>query len=195
MCINSQTSLAAFIIGELSGLLLLKSNNKEKKIIGLFVMFYSLVQLMEYFVYKNINVKISSQLLLTILGLQGIVLFLLVNTICKINNMYTFLSFIIFIYILYHVFLKNYKSATVEKCIKWNFMSIDIRILLHVMYFLIFHLLFFNKCIYNNIFLRNSGYFFLLTFMASFIISKTNINAPSFWCMSSAILAPILLIL
>jgi hypothetical protein len=195
MCINSHTSLIAFIIGELSGLLLLKSNQKEKKIIGLFVMFYSLVQLMEYNIYKNNNVKLSSQLLLTILGLQGIILFLLINTICKIDGMYIFLSLIISLYIMYKIFSKNYKSATVESCIKWNFMTIDIKILLQVMYFLIFHLLFFNKCIFNKIFLRQTGYFFLGTGILSFMITINKINGPSFWCLSSALLAPILLII
>lgn len=193
MCINSQTSMIAFIIGELSGLLLTTSNDKEKKIIGLFIMFYSLVQLMEYNIYNNNNPELFSKLLLANLGIQAFVLFLLVSTICKINNMYMFLSLIIFLYIIYVILFKSHKRATVDKCIKWNFLTIDVRILLYVMYLLIFHLAFFNKCIYNNLFIRKTAYFFLLTLIISRIIGKTTRNAPSFWCLSSALLSPILL--
>ena len=52
MCVNYQTSLAAFIFGEITGLILIfdqdkSSTNYDKIFIGLFVMFYSLIQFFE----------------------------------------------------------------------------------------------------------------------------------------------------
>jgi len=194
MCINSQTSLAAFLIGESSGLLLLNSNKIEKKIIGFFIMFYSLVQLMEYNIYNNNNSEISSKLLLTNLGMQGIVLFLLLNTLCKIDNIYLLLPVVAFLYIMYTILFKSHKKATVNNCIKWDFMTFDIKLVLHFMYLSIFHLLFFNKCLFNNLFIRKTGYFFLITCIISFIIGNTTSKGPSFWCLSSALLSPLLVL-
>ena len=58
MCINAETSLASFAIGEIAGLLLLASKNNDKKVIGLFIMFYSLVQLFEYNIYSPSKKKL-----------------------------------------------------------------------------------------------------------------------------------------
>ena len=158
-------------------------------------MFFSLVQLFEYNIYKNINVKLNSKLLLLNLGLQGLLLFLLINTICKIDIIYILIGIIVFISILHIVINKKHKDAKVENCIKWEFLHENIATILVLSYFFIFHLVFFNKCIYNNDFLRKSGYFFLITLIMSFIIGKNIRNGPSYWCLSSAILSPLLLLL
>ena len=50
MCVNLQTSIVAFIIGEICGFILATENN-EKRAIGIFVMFYSFVQLFEALIY------------------------------------------------------------------------------------------------------------------------------------------------
>ena len=71
MCINAPTSLGSFIIGETSGLLLINTGDKPRQMIGLFVMFFSLVQLFEYNIYKNNNIKLNSKLLLLNLATQG----------------------------------------------------------------------------------------------------------------------------
>ena len=71
MCIDSQTSLASFIIGEIAGLLLVLTGKKEKQVIGLFIMFYSLVQLFEYNIYKSKNVSLHSKLLFLKFGNGG----------------------------------------------------------------------------------------------------------------------------
>ncbi len=87
MCINLETSLLAFGIGEFSGLYLLSSSSVEKRILGIFVMFLSLIQLFEALIYYNgISAsEIYSRLLLLNLGFQGFVFFTLVNNVTYIT--------------------------------------------------------------------------------------------------------------
>jgi hypothetical protein len=73
-----KTSIGAYIIGTISGLILNKSENKENKIIGKFIIFYTMVQLFEALIYND-NKEIYSKLLLINLGLQGFVFTLLLN--------------------------------------------------------------------------------------------------------------------
>ena len=72
MCINLKTSIGAFLIGTISSLILINSNNKENKFIGNFILFYTFIQLFEALIYNN-NLTIYSRLLLINLGLQGLV--------------------------------------------------------------------------------------------------------------------------
>ena len=50
MCVNLQTSIIAFIVGIICGLILATENN-EKRALGVFIMFYSFVQLCEAYIY------------------------------------------------------------------------------------------------------------------------------------------------
>lgn len=199
MCINANTSLASFLIGEISGLLLLSTNSKEKQMIGLFIMFYSFVQLFEYNIYKNNNVKLNSQLLLLNLGLQGLIFFSLMKNVCDIDNLFLLLTLITLIYILFECMDDNFLSSTTNTCIEWNFMNKTVSNLLTFMYIIMFYWFFMSKKCdtqYDN-FINKAGYFFTGTAILSLSLDKFNIkeNTPSFWCMSSAILAPIFLFL
>ena len=78
MCVNLKTSISAFLIGTISSLILINSNNKENKFIGNFILFYTFIQLFEALIYNN-NLTIYSRLLLINLGLQGLVFMLLLN--------------------------------------------------------------------------------------------------------------------
>jgi hypothetical protein len=196
MCIDSSTSLASFIIGEVAGLLLVLSGNKEKKAIGLFIMFYSLVQLFEYNIYNNNNIILNSKLLSLNLALQGLVFFSLLKSVCNINNIYIYISlFVVICSIFVMLYTKN-KNAYVDICIKWDFLNEYNSKLLTIMYLTMFHSFFFNDCIRNNNFLNKIGYFFLITYILSEIINKFSKNnkVPSYWCLSSAVLAPSLLL-
>jgi hypothetical protein len=195
MCINAQTSLASFMIGEIAGLLLILSGKKEKQMIGLFVIFYSLVQLFEYNIYTNKNISLNSKLLLLNLVSQGLIFFVLIKNVCDISNIYIYISLFVVLCAIFLMFYTKHKSASIEKCIEWNFLDTANQILLYIMYLSMFHLLFFNKSLYNNDFLRKTGYFFLITCIISYIVSQHYPNSPSIWCMSSAILAPALLLI
>jgi len=195
MCINAETSLISFIIGELCGLLLL-TKSKEKQMIGLFIMFYTFVQLFEYNIYTDNNPELNSRLLLLNLGCQGILFFILMNQICDINYLFMILTIITLLFILIKVVNSDFSSASVNTCIKWNFMDEQISGALTIMYGLLFFWFYTNKhCdIQYDDFINNAGYFFTGTALLSFIISNRP-NTPSFWCMSSALLAPIMLLL
>ena len=90
MCINLQTSIIAFLIGEISGFLLTQKL-EDKKPAGLFIMFFSLVQLCEAIIYYNYNYDVSiffKRMILINLGFQGLVFFTLMNQIFIIPNIY-----------------------------------------------------------------------------------------------------------
>lgn len=196
MCIDSQTSLASFIIGEVAGLLLVLSGKKEKQVIGLFIMFYSLVQFFEYNIYNNRNVSLNSKLLLVNLASQGLILFILLKNVCNISNNYIYITLFVLICSIFLMFYTKYQDASVEKCIEWKFLNNSYPQLLTIMYLTMFHAFFFDNCMRNNIFLSKIGYFFLITYILSTLINKFSKNdkVPSYWCMSSAFLAPALLL-
>jgi hypothetical protein len=189
MCINLQTSIAAFIIGEICGFILATENN-EKRAIGLFVMFYSFVQLCEAFIYYygNDESTIASRLLLINLGLQGMVFFILINYFIKVNAVYFFICGIISLFVIYKATIKDFKSANIESCIKWNFMDSELSSSLFIMYVIMIV----STQISSNKIINNTGKYFILTYIFANLF---NGNGPSLWCLSSAITAPILLFL
>ena len=198
MCINLYTSTIAYLIGTISGLFLIKNKNKEKKMIGYFILFYTLVQLFEALIYKD-NKTIYSRILLINLGLQGIVFALLLNNYISINNIYIYIFSIIAIFIIYESIQSNFIKATTENGMIWNFSDKKVSIILLIMYILMFFVMYYykNKLNYMNKF----TVVLLLTFIISYSInilypkSLCSINKASIWCLSSAIVAPIMLII
>ena len=189
MCFNYKASVISFMIGMISGLLLIM-NELEKKVIGYFILFYTLVQLLEaiMYYYGNNTPIIYSKLLLINLGLQGLIFFLLVNYIYKIPDIYFYLSLFISFYIIIETFQSNFKKVTIDPKINWNFMNLNVSIFLAIMYFLMFYWLFNNQ---ENIKINNFGKLLFTTFLISYLIPNKNENHPSIWCISSAIVAPI----
>ncbi len=72
MCFNYQVSLLTFGIGTLYSILLIKLNTKkfklENKTTGIFLIFISLIQLMDFFFWIDIKNKLGINKLVTILG-------------------------------------------------------------------------------------------------------------------------------
>lgn len=188
MCINLQTSIIAFIIGEISGFILANENN-ERRALGLFIMFISFVQLCEFFLYYYGEDKttIISRILLIILGLQGIIFFTLFNFYININIVYFLICGIIFFIIAYKAISKDFKVANSKTCMKWNFLDNNTYYLLTIMYIIMFT----YSILSSNKTLNISAKYFILTYLLSFLISG---DGPSLWCLSSAVIAPILLI-
>ena len=198
MCINFQTSIIAFLLGEFAGLFLV-TEFKEKRLIGLFVMFYSIVQFLEasIYYYEKSAEKILSQLLLINLGFQGLVFFILMNELFEVPNFYLFTCCIISIFIICKAFSDDFVKASLDNCLTWNFIDKETGILLSLMYIMMF-IWFFSKGdaklnIENN-FINNTGLVLFFTFVISYFILK-NKNSPSIWCLSSAISAPFLILL
>ena len=192
MCINLQTSILAFIIGETCGLLLATQNN-EKRAIGIFIMFYSFIQLCEAFIYYygNDNSTISSRLLLIGLGLQGIVFLSLTKDFINIDPIYYLICGIAAIFIIYKATTNNFTPATIDKCINLKFMDNEIISVLTIMYITII----LYTQISNNEIINISGKYFIITLFLSLILrSYIKGSSPSMWCLASAVTSPFLLV-
>jgi len=186
MCINFKTSIGAFIVGTISALILNQSENKEKQVIGKFILFYTMVQLFEALIYYN-NKEIYSRLLLMNLGFQGLVFSLLLNDYVPINKIYIYITGLIAAVIFYKSIQPKIKKASVNEGMKWNFMNRNSGLLLVIMYIFMFISVLDNskKLDYIN----KLGILLFITL----IISYNNTNRPSMWCLSSAIIAPLII--
>jgi hypothetical protein len=189
MCISFEASIAAYTIGVVSGALLFLQNKSVFKVFGLFIIFYSHVQLFEGLIYKNNNI-LWSKLLIANLSLQGVLLFGLLKYYNIANGLFINIllgaTFLLALYgISKSILLKETEKTTVCKSgIYWPFNQI----FLGVMYLLMFSFLLFTK---NN-FIFYVGLFFLITYVLSKIVSTMNVfeNTPGLWCWFSAITAP-----
>lgn len=198
MCVNLKTSIIAYLIGTISSLLLIQNNNKEKKNIGYYILFFTCVQLFEALIYYN-NKTIYSRLLLINLGFQGLVYALSLNNCIPINRNYIYIFIMISLYISYRALQSNFQKATTDGAMKWVFfLDNNISSVIGFMYVLMFALTFH----YNNQFnyINKFSILVFLTFIISYNIDKINpficnINKASIWCLSSAIISPIILLL
>ena len=189
MCISFEASMAAYSVGIVSGALLFFQNKPMFKVFGLFIIFYSHIQLLEGLIYKN-NTILWSKLLLANLSLQGVLLFGLLKYYNVANSFFINILFgATFLLALYginkSIFLKESEKTTICKSgIYWPFNQK----FLGLMYLLMFSFMLFTK---NN-FIFYVGLFFLITYVLSKIISSMNIfdNTPGLWCWFSAITAP-----
>ena len=102
MCINLETSLVSFIIGEYYGWKLFNSKIKEYKILGVFIMFFTLIQLIEACIYffDSKWYKILNKILVIFLGLQGFVIFYTHQKILNQNHFLYMVSLLISIIII-----------------------------------------------------------------------------------------------
>jgi hypothetical protein len=192
MCINYQTSLAAFIIGETTGLYLLFSKNKEKRCVGLFIIFYSLIQLFELLLYVNkTNNQIYKKMLVLNLGFQGLVFFILLSQIYKVNSIYLIASCLISFIVMLSVFNEIDITFTEANCLKWNFLNSIIGLCLAIMYFIMFLWIAINP---TSNYIKYVGLLLFLTFIFSYFILYDMPNKPGIWCLSSAITAPLFLL-
>jgi hypothetical protein len=192
MCINIKTSIGAFLLGTISGLILNNSDNKEKKILGKFIIFYTMVQLFEGLIYHN-NTEIYSKLLLINLGFQGLVFILLLNDYIPINKIYIYITGLIAAFICYKTIHPEFMSATTSEGMKWHFNDSTTSFALLLMYVTMFISVFDNNKKLDKI--NKMGILLFITFIISYTIKESellcNINRPSMWCLSSAIVAPI----
>jgi hypothetical protein len=202
MCVNYQTSIAAFVIGEITGLILIfdqdkSSTNYDKIFIGLFVMFYSLIQFFELMLYlnkSNDNNQIYKKMLALNLGFQGLVFFLLASYIYKVNSIYLIICGMVSFLIMLSVFQNDIGiSFTESNCLRWDFLSNlpNINISLSLMYFIIFLWVFTES---NSEYIKYIGFVLLGTFIFSYYILSGKANSPGLWCLSSAIAAPLFLL-
>ena len=201
MCVNFQTSLMAFVLGEITGLILIfdqddTKTNYEKIFIGLFVMFYTMIQFFELKIYLNKeNNQIYKNLLSLNLGFQGLVFFLIASFIYKINYIYLIICLLVSFIIMLNVFQNGTKiSLTQNNCLRWDFLTYesDMNMSLGIMYFTMFLWIFVES---NSKYLKYVGFILLGTFIFSYYVLSGKENSPGLWCLSSAISAPLFLLL
>lgn len=109
MCYSKKLSLSSFIFGIFSSLMLIQFGNKESYktnvAIGLFFIFLSIMQLIEYFIWNDIECKNGLNKLGSYLGplfnhLQPVVLLIIASIYLKSFNIIS-INIIIFLNILY----------------------------------------------------------------------------------------------
>ena len=196
MCINLETSIISFLIGTLSGtyLILKDKVSPEKKVIGYFMICISLVQLLEaglyFFNQKSYNVLI--RLLAICLGLQGFVIYYFSKKMLKvkISNVLYYVVMFISIAITIIALNSNFSIDKKSKCLNWNFINNNkyISDLLFIMYLLISILLLKTKTF------RLYGFMLAITYIVSYTMKPLK-NSPSAWCLSSAVISPLMILL
>jgi hypothetical protein len=197
MCYSKQLSIKSFLFGLFCGLILIIYGNKESseinKVIGLFFIFSSFIQLIEYFLWKDINCKTGLNKLGFILGpifnhLQPVILFILCSIFIKSSNIIP-IEIVISIIILYIIyFIKKYNDYILDnpiQCVKtnetghlnWPWKK-DFN---YVFYLLINLLVFINYYKYKNLTITSIFVHILLVIS----INKFNKNAGELWCYMS----------
>lgn len=192
MCINFETSIVSFSVGILSGVALIQQKG-VKRSIGCFTIFFSLVQLCEAIIYYSKRSRgIMSRLLLLNLGFQGLVFALVFSLTLGVSKIFLSIFTTIAIITLWYISRpKGFKNVDVSKncTLLWGFMEDRlIGVLLTLMYAVMFIWIFLqeNQCC------QRWGMMLFVTMLISYIIQPIH-NSPSFWCLSSAIVSPLVL--
>ena len=189
MCINFETSVASFAIGATSGTLLSLNPDPPKHAVGLFILFFSFVQLFEALIYKGFDRKgTMSKLILLNLALQGVVFFFLVNSF----GLLFALCFAVALFVGSNAFSDNFQRAALNPCLHWLFVDWPRVVMLLIMYVSILIFLLTSTAL----FYRKIGYMLLFTMVLSYVVLPIEqYRSPSFWCLTSAIVSPVTLFL
>ena len=142
MCWNAEVSLNTFIFGMISMIIVIIFNKISYKII-LFTLTLSLIQLLEYYTWKNIdNIDIIYNL--SIIGYLIISIQLIILNYGFLNNKDKLVALIILIILLIYIFIYNYQNNKFNmeigenKHLIWNWIDIPIPILIIIMIFYIY---------------------------------------------------------
>lgn len=142
MCWNAEVSLNTFIFGMISMIIVIIFNKISYKII-LFTLTLSLIQLLEYYTWKNIdNIDIIYNL--SIIGYLIISIQLIILNYGFLNNKDKLVALIILIILLIYIFIYNYQNNKFNmeigenKHLIWNWIDIPIPILIIIMVFYIY---------------------------------------------------------
>jgi len=192
MCISFEASVIAFIIGEYSGYKLYQKS--DTKAVGIFIMWYSIIQILEAGIYK-LDTKYHNsitKLMIINLSLQGLV-FMFYQQKHPLKQYFLIVSILLATYGVYVTFTTE-KTATISEacnCLKWNFAK-DTNTYLFYMYGLIFmYSILSNTKVNRKLFYIT---FSLYVIIYSQLTQLTQLNKPSIWCISSAVSAPLMLL-
>ena len=190
MCFSKNVSLFTFLTGIIGGLLCYQINTPDYKIIGLFFMFVSLMQGIEYLLWSHQTCdkynKLISNLGMILNHLQPVILCILLFIYSKekFNKNKKLILTLITVYI---VFIIPYSLKFKNQCTmkdtnnhldwKWNHMDNGI-----IVYFL------FLLClvVFGYILGKSFSLFALLSYSISYFIYSQEHITGSIWCMFSA---------
>lgn len=195
MCFNYKVSLLTFFIGTVFSFLLFKYGNKkyrlENKVTGIFLIFISLIQLMDFLLWIDIKNKLGINKITTIIGpilnvCQPIILFLIkyfyykpnIFALHNLNFSITVLNFFYLIYFInmYTNFLTsgNLITAVKNSHLSWPWIKYT-----NASFYLILFAI-------NIFYLFNFKYaltLFIVTYLFLFISTKYfYYNAGELWC-------------
>lgn len=191
MCINLETSIISYTVGTITGWTLYKKGDKSNQVIGITIIFITLVQLIEalMYLYGEKYHRYLSIILAISLGLQGFVFSQSYKSIFGTTQMSYYITAIISIIITIMAVSPSFNTGTFNKKLTWDFMDNEpIRRLYFAMYAIIA-----ISSIGNQKFMT-FGTFIVATNIFSYWFAATN-NRPSMWCMTSAITTPLYLLL
>jgi hypothetical protein len=178
--------LLGFIIGLLTGLFLIYSC-EYKHSIGYCIIFLSTTNLYENTLFIYPNSIVVPKLLMINIGMIGFVFFSLVQYIETLDLLYNFF----FTYFFWFILLKAILLPDISG---WNFLTLDVKIIYSITYFMIFNWIYTSDLNHKKMF-YTLGRLMYLSFFFSFTISYFySINLPIMWNTSFLFLSPILLL-
>lgn len=212
MCYSAKDSIIAYIIGCISNIyLFINSKNTDEKIISLFLLFVSQMQLFDFFFWKNkscneIN-KIVTKISIIFNHLQPIILYLLL----KIFNYNTHIicDIIIYIFAIIIIFytVRNWpKKDCTEKddvCCSLPLSKINNETIIswnwnNQKYTEIVYIVFLISLVISSLQLKTYHTMFaivnILTFLISFKIPNLNRSVGRLWCFIASLITTIYLI-
>ena len=209
MCFNAKTSLFTFLIGMIGSILLIFYGNKKYKmdniVFGIFLIFISLIQLMDFLFWIDIKNKLGINKLLTFIGPllnigQPLILYI-IKLIYYKPNIYTYtnfnlpvaiLNFLYFIYLfsIYYQFIIKEKiliTSTKDGHLSWPW----IKYYNPAFYLILFAINIFYLTNFNySLLLFVITYLFLLLSMKYFYYSSGEL-----WCFFGAFIPILMFIL
>lgn len=153
MCFSAEASLAAFLIGATFSALSFSLGKPDDKIIGGFIGFVSLMQIVEYFLWSNptcnSNNKIISLIGMILNNIQPVVLFLLIYAYSKrrLNLLYMLAAIIIYCFVAIPYSLQfqdrgqlqctiNSRSMDRFSHLEWNWTMMNYKLIMYGLFIL-----------------------------------------------------------
>jgi len=202
MCYSAESSIISFIIGAGCSLYLLNSKNNTNKHIGLFFLFVSLIQFLEFLMWidqdcgilnniasKSILFVLSSQLFVIIFGFYIFKTSIIDDRILKIILMIILIPYLYIAFKSYFIKEKWCSKPNRDRSMQWQGLQNSTQLETYIYYTVFFVSPFFVKELWKSIILFITG---LISFFSTRY--KNSLTSNSRWCYYSAFI-PILFVI
>lgn len=191
MCFNSDVSLAAFLMGVLGGILCYKTGIVDYKIIGLFLIFISLIQGIEYLLWNHQTCddynKFLSKTAMIINHLQPVILAILVITFNKnVNLPVVLIPLVIYALCIIPYSLNNSDCTIKNKSEKlgWQWTGKQDYFLVYSLFLACFVI--FALCLPTPKYATMFSLFIMISYTFSYFIYRNTQSVGTMWCFFSA---------